>query len=131
MEKSVFELFWAEASGRPPEASGRDRQQKKLAPGQTNRLLAPSELSAFQEAINLTFMPSLLFLLLTLVSVFAIFSSSRKITLLAAAAMISGIVPLVVMGYQVAIPFVVLGAVALCASLIVHMIFTRAKALRG
>ncbi|HBF63495.1 MAG TPA: hypothetical protein DDW59_08665 [Gammaproteobacteria bacterium] len=64
-------------------------------------------------------------------SVASLFSSSRKITLLAAAAMISGIVPLVVMGYQVAIPFVVLGAVALCASLIVNLIFIRAKALRG
>ena len=56
--------------------------------------------------------------------------SSRNITFLAAAAMISGIVPLIVMGYQVAIPFVILGAAALCASLIVHMIFARAKALR-
>ena len=103
----------------------------KLAPGQTNRLLSPSEVSTFQEAINLTFMPSLLFLLLTLVSLFAIVNSSRNITFLAAAAMISGIVPLIAMGYQVAIPFVILGASALCASLIVHMIFARAKALRG
>ena len=58
-------------------------------------------------------------------------NSSRNITLLAAAAMISGILPLIAMGYQVAIPFVVLGAAALCASLIVHTIFARAKALRG
>ena len=103
----------------------------KLAPGQTNRLLSPSELSTFQDAINLTFMPSLLFLLLTLVCTFAIANSSRNITFLAAAAMISGIVPLIVMSYQVAIPFVILGAAALCASLMVHMIFARAKALRG
>ena len=103
----------------------------KLAPGQTNRLLSPSEVSTFQDAINLTFMPSLLFLLLTLVCTFAIANSSRNITFLAAAAMISGIVPLIVMSYQVAIPFVILGAAALCASLIVHMIFARAKALRG
>jgi hypothetical protein len=103
----------------------------KLAPGQTNRLLSPSEVSTFQDAINLTFMPSLLFLLLTLVCTFAIANSSRNITFLAAAAMISGIVPLIVMSYQVAIPFVILGAAALCASLIVHMVFARAKALRG
>ena len=105
------------------------RAGEKLAMGQNNRLLTPNEIENLQDAIATTFVPSLLFSALCLMTVFVIFKSTRALTLVAAAIMTVAIVPLYLLNYQVSVPFLILGALALLSSLSIKTVFERAKAL--
>ena len=105
------------------------RAGEKLAMGQNNRLLTPNEIENLQDAISTTFVPSLLFSALCLMTVFVIFKSTRALTLAAAAIMTVAIVPLYLLNYQVSVPFLILGALALLSSLSIKTVFERAKAL--
>lgn len=105
------------------------RAGEKLAMGQNNRLLTPNEIENLQDAIATTFVPSLLFSALCLMTVFVIFKSTRALTLVAATIMTVAIVPLYLLKYQVSVPFLILGALALLSSLSIKTVFERAKAL--
>lgn len=105
------------------------RAGEKLAMGQNNRLLTPNEIENLQDAISTTFVPSLLFSALCLMTVFVIFKSTRALTLVAATIMTVAIVPLYLLKYQVSVPFLILGALALLSSLSIKTVFERAKAL--
>ena len=105
------------------------RAGEKLAMGQNNRLLTPNEIENLQDAISKTFVPSLLFAALCLMTVFVIFKSTRALTLVTAAIMTVAIVPLYLLNYQVSVPFLILGALALLSSLSIKTVFERAKAL--
>jgi len=105
------------------------RAGEKLAMGQNNRLLTPNEIENLQDAISTTFVPSLLFAALCLMTVFVIFKSTRALTLAAATIMTVAIVPLYLLNYQVSVPFLILGALALLSSLSIKTVFERAKAL--
>lgn len=105
------------------------RAGEKLAMGQNNRLLTPNEIENLQDAIATTFVPSLLFSALCLMTVFVIFKSTRALTLVAATIMTVAIVPLYLLNYQVSVPFLILGALALLSSLSIKTVFERAKAL--
>jgi len=105
------------------------RAGKKLAMGQNNRLLTPNEIEKFQEAISITLVPSLLFSALCLMTVLIIFKNTRAFTVVAATIMIVAIIPLFLLDYQVSVPFLILGALALFSSLSIQTIFERAKTL--
>ena len=105
------------------------RAGEKLAMGQNNRLLAPNEIKNLQDAVSTTLVPSLLFAALCLMTIFVIFKSTRDFTLVTAAIMIVAIVPLYLLKYQVSVPFLILGALALLSSLSIKTVFERAKAL--
>ncbi|XXK30897.1 ABC transporter permease [Rhodobacteraceae bacterium nBUS_24] len=105
------------------------RAGEKLAMGQNNRLLAPNEIENLQDAVSTTLVPSLLFAALCLMTIFVIFKSTRAFTLVTAAIMIVAIVPLYLLKYQVSVPFLILGALALLSSLSIKTVFERAKAL--
>ena len=62
-------------------------------------------------------------------TVFVIFKSTRALTLVAATIMTVAIVPLYLLNYQVSVPFLILGALALLSSLSIKTVFERAKAL--
>ena len=100
-----------------------------LAPGQNSRLLSPADLDAYQAAASSTAFESLLLTILTIVSGVMIFRTTKAATLILAAGFVLMIVPVVVMGYQITAPFLILGAVAIVASAFVGMIFDRARKL--
>ena len=105
------------------------RAGEKLAMGQNNRLLTPNEIEKFQEAISITLVPSLLFSALCLMTILVIFKNTRAFTVIAATIMLVAIIPLFLLDYQVSVPFLILGALALFSSLSIQTVFERAKAL--
>ena len=105
------------------------RAGEKLAMGQNNRLLTPNEIEKFQEAISITLVPSLLFSALCLMTILVIFKNTRAFTIIAATIMLVAIIPLFLLDYQVSVPFLILGALALFSSLSIQTVFERAKAL--
>ena len=105
------------------------RAGEQLAMGQNNRLLTPNEIEKFQEAISITLVPSLLFSALCLMTILVIFKNTRAFTVIAATIMLVAIIPLFLLDYQVSVPFLILGALALFSSLSIQTVFERAKAL--
>ena len=69
-------------------------------------------------------------IILTIVAGVMIFRTTKTATLILAAGFVLMIVPVVVMGYQITAPFLILGAVAIAASAFVGMIFDRARTLQ-
>ena len=101
-----------------------------MAPGQNSRLLSPADLDAYQAAASSTAFGSLLLAILTIISGVMIFRTTKAATLILAAGFVLMIVPVVVMGYQITAPFLILGVVAIAASAFVGMIFDRARKLQ-
>ena len=71
----------------------------------------------------------LLLLALVIAACFVVLRTSRSISFILAAAFIAMIIPLVLLGYQITVPFLVLGAAALLGSAFVHALFTKARTL--
>jgi ribose transport system permease protein len=100
-----------------------------LAPGQNARLLSPAELEGLQAAAASTQWGALLLSGLLALSIVMIFRTTRMGTLMLAGAFVAMIVPVIAMGYQITIPFLILGAVAIAASAFIGVIFDRARGL--
>lgn len=101
----------------------------QLAAGQNARLLSPDEISQFQTAASSNLLAMLLLLALVIAACFVVLRTSRSISFILAAAFIAMIFPLVLLGYQITVPFLVLGAAALLGSAFVHALFAKARAL--
>ena len=101
----------------------------QLAAGQNARLLSPDEISQFQTAASSNLLAMLLLLALVIAACFVVLRTSRSISFILAAAFIAMIIPLVLLGYQITVPFLVLGAAALLGSAFVHALFAKARTL--
>ncbi|MDG2341220.1 MAG: ABC transporter permease [Paracoccaceae bacterium] len=101
----------------------------QLAAGQNARLLSPDEISQFQTAASSNLMAMLLLLTLVIAACFVVLRTSRSISFVLSAAFIAMIIPLVLLGYQITVPFLVLGAAALLGSAFVHALFAKARTL--
>ena len=101
----------------------------QLAAGQNARLLSPDEISQFQTAASSNLLAMLLLLALVIAACFVVLRTSRSISFILAAAFIAMIIPLVLLGYQITVPFLVLGATALLGSAFVHALFVKARTL--
>lgn len=101
----------------------------QLAPGHTARLFDPDTVDAAMAAASANLLASVLLLVLVIGATVNIFRTSRKVTLALATAFVVMIPVLAMMGYQVATPFLVLGAVVLIGSTVVFTIFDRARAI--
>lgn len=100
----------------------------KLAPGQNSRLLNGSEIETFQTALTDHFAASLAMLGLMVLTIALVFRGSRLWGLVLAGLFLAVVVIVSVSGYQSAMPFLVLGAIALLGSAFVFDIFERARA---
>ena len=101
----------------------------KLATNQNARLLSPSEISAFESAASSNVLVSVILLALVIASIVAIFRFIPVLTFAIAAIFIAMIVPVYLLGYQITVPFLVLGAVVLAGSAFVYGLFDKARAL--
>jgi len=102
---------------------------QSLAAGQNARLMSPADIEQAQTVAATNVGAMLLLLGLTMLSMFAIFKTSRFKTFVLAIAFVAMILPVSFLGYQVTTPFLVLGAIALLGSAFVHTLFARARAL--
>ena len=102
---------------------------QSLAAGQNARLMSPADIEQAQAVAASNIGAMLLLLVLTIVAIVAIFKTSRAMTLALAVAFVAMILPVSLIGFQVTVPFLVLGAVALLGSAFVHNLFARARAL--
>jgi len=101
----------------------------QLAAGQNARLLSPDEISQFQTAASSNLLAMLLLFALLVAACFVVLQTNRVISFVLAATFIAMIVPLIMMGYQITVPFLVLGAAALLGSAFVHALFAKARTL--
>jgi hypothetical protein len=101
----------------------------QLSPGQNARLLSPAELEAFQAAASANIAAAALLSLLVIAAAYVVFRGKPLMTWLLAGGFVAMIVPLVAMGYQITVPFLVLGAVVALGSNFVFTIFAKARAL--
>ena len=101
----------------------------QLAAGQNARLLSPDEISQFQTAASSNLLAMLLLLALLIAACFVVLQTNRVISFVLAATFIAMIVPLIMMGYQITVPFLVLWAAALLGSAFVHALFAKARTL--
>ena len=101
----------------------------QLAAGQNARLLSPDEISQFQTAASSNLLAMLLLLALLVAACFVVLQTNRVISFVLAATFIAMIVPFIMMGYQITVPFLVLGAAALLGSAFVHALFAKARTL--
>ena len=101
----------------------------KLAAGQNARLLSPDDITKFEVAASSNLLALLLLLALLIAACFVVLQTNRVISFVLTAAFIAMIVPLVMMGYQTMVPFLVLGAAALIGSAFVHALFAKARSL--
>lgn len=101
----------------------------KLAAGQNARLLSPEEIAQYQSAASSNLLAMLLLLALLIAACFVVLRTSRITSFILAGVFAAMIVPIVLMGYQITAPFLVLGAVALLGSAYVHALFAKARAL--
>ena len=101
----------------------------QLSPGQNARLLSPAELEAYQAAASTNITAAALLSLLVIAAAYVVFRGKPLMTWLLAGGFVAMIVPLVAMGYQITVPFLVLGAVVALGSNFVFTIFAKARAL--
>ena len=99
----------------------------KLAPGQTKRLLSPPEVESLNAVISSHAMPSALFFVLVIGASVLFWRAERKWSYVVAAGFVAMCVPIAMLGYQITIPFLVLGAVAIMASTVISYLFERAR----
>lgn len=102
---------------------------EQLAPGQNARLLSPAELDALQSAASANITAAVLLSLLVIAAGYVVFRGKPILTWLLAAGFVAMLVPLVAMGYQITVPFLVLGGVAAMGSTFVFTIFAKARSL--
>lgn len=100
-----------------------------LAAGQNARLLSPDEITQFQSAASANLGATLLLLVLVLATAFVVLKTSRLISFGLAAVFIAMILPVSLMGYEITVPFLVLGAAALLGGTYVHAMFAKARML--
>ncbi len=72
-------------------------------------------------------MPSALFFVLVIGASVLFWRAERKWSYFVAAGFVAMCVPIAMLGYQITIPFLVLGAVAIMASTVVSYLFERAR----
>lgn len=102
---------------------------EKLASGHNSRLLSSNEIEIFSQTIQNNAPASILFFVLFVVTLVALFKSQRIVALGLAAVFFVSIFALLGLGYGVAIPFLVLGGIALVGSTMVYGLFERAREL--
>lgn len=100
-----------------------------LAAGQNARLLSPDEIAQFQSAASANLGATLLLLVLVLATAFVVLKTSRKISFGMTALFLAMIIPVTLLGYEITVPFLVLGAAALLGSAYVHALFAKARTL--
>jgi hypothetical protein len=101
----------------------------QLAPGQNARLLSPSDLEAFEAALSANIGAAALLSLLVLASGYVVFKGNTMLTWVLSACFVLMMLPLVTMGYQITVPFLVLGAAVTLGSNFLFILFDRARAL--
>ena len=99
----------------------------KLAPGQTKRLLSPPEVESLNAVIASHAMPSALFFVLVIGASVLFWRAERQWSYVVAAGFVAMCVPIAMLGYQITIPFLVLGAFAIMASTVISYLFERAR----
>ena len=102
---------------------------EQLAAGQNARLLSPEQITEFQTSASSNLGATLLLLVLVVAAAYVVLRTSRKISFILAAVIVAMIVPILMMGYQIIAPFLILGAAALLGSAFVHALHARARAL--
>lgn len=98
-----------------------------LAPGHTARLLDPAAIDAAQATAAANLPAALALLVLAVLAGLNIFARSDRASLGLAVLFLAAIPLLVMLGYHVSTPFLVLGALVLAASAFVFAIFERAR----
>lgn len=101
----------------------------KLAAGHNARLLSNEDLETAAQSVQNNAMPTILFAVLLVLTLVALRNKNNQISLGLSALFLLSIIPLHSLGYSVASPFLVLGAIALAGSVIVHGLFERASEL--
>lgn len=96
-----------------------------LAPGQALRILPPRELEALAADMATTGLPSALLALVLAICVAAVVRTSATLTLAGLVASLVAIPIVLGFGYAVAVPFLVLGAAALAANVLVVPYFMK------
>ena len=100
-----------------------------LAAGQNARLLSPDEIAQFQTAASSNLVATLLLLALMIAACFVVLRTVWLTSFFLAGVFIAMIIPVSLMGYNITVPFLILGAAALLGSAFVHAIFEKARAL--
>lgn len=112
-------------------ASALKAESAKLAPGQTKRLLSPPQIEGYEAVIASHFWPSMLFLVIVIGSVILFWKASRLWSYLIAIGFAVMCFPIAVLGYNITIPFLVLGMLAIFASTFIAYLFDRARKLNN
>ena len=101
----------------------------KLAPGQTRRLLSPSQIEGNEFVLASHLMPSVLFLLLVVGAALLFWRANKYWSFTMSAGFVLMCGPVIVLGYQITIPFLIFGAIAMAASTLIGYLFERARKL--
>ncbi|MDB3891576.1 ABC transporter permease [Alphaproteobacteria bacterium] len=101
----------------------------KLASSQTKRLLSPPEIADYQTVVATHFMPSALFLLLFIAALILFWKKDKVWSYAVALGFVVMSVPVAMLGYQITIPFLALGASAILGSTLVTYLFEKARRL--
>ena len=102
---------------------------QQLAVGQNARLLSPADLAQFHAAASANVIAAGLLALLVVAAGIVVFRGTTLLTWLLAAGFVAMIAPLVALGYEITVPFLVLGAAVTIGSTFVFTIFEKARAL--
>ena len=101
----------------------------QLASSQSERLLSPAELQTLATQMASSFWPTVACLLPLALSVVSIATKSRLVSLAVCAVFAVTAYAMAAAGFSAAVPFLVLGAVAVAGSLLVLNVFERARKL--
>lgn len=101
----------------------------KLAPGQTKRLLSPPEIEGYNAVIATHAMPSLFFVILVVAAGLLFWRKDKSWSYIIAAGFVAMCIPVAALGYQITIPFLILGAIAIAASTVIAYLFERSRKL--
>ena len=101
----------------------------KLAPGQTKRLLSPPEIEGYNAVIATHAIPSLFFVILVVAAGLLFWRKDKSWSYIIAAGFVAMCIPVAALGYQITIPFLILGAIAISASTVIAYLFERSRKL--
>ncbi|NOX35770.1 MAG: ABC transporter permease [Deltaproteobacteria bacterium] len=101
-------------------------KNKHLAPTQKTRIMDTEELDAAHAAVKKNTIPAVGFMILFLLAAVHVFRPDNKHSFILAGLFVASTIPLVLLGYSVAAPFLILGAILLAGSTLIDYLFERA-----
>lgn len=98
---------------------------QSLAPGQVARVLPATEVQALTAQMSAAALPSAILLAVVAIAVFAVVRNDLRSGIVATAIMAAALVPVTAWGFAAAVPFLVLGVLAMASSLVAVAAFQR------